>query len=59
MSDTLRLSWDAPADRWEEAAPLGNGRVGVMAFGGATARYALNDATVWSGTPDGPAAALT
>lgn len=58
MSDTLRLSWDAPAERWEEAAPLGNGRIGAMAFGGATGRYALNDATVWSGTPDGPAAAL-
>ena len=58
MSETLRLSWNAPADRWEEAAPLGNGRIGAMAFGGATGRYALNDATVWSGTPDGPAAAL-
>ncbi|GAA5211957.1 glycosyl hydrolase family 95 catalytic domain-containing protein [Microbacterium kyungheense] len=58
MSDTLRLSWTAPADRWEAAAPLGNGRIGAMAFGGATGRYALNDATVWSGTPDGPAAAL-
>lgn len=58
MSDTLRLSWTAPAARWEEAAPLGNGRIGAMAFGGATGRYALNDATVWSGTPDGPAAAL-
>ncbi|MBW9095268.1 glycoside hydrolase N-terminal domain-containing protein [Microbacterium jejuense] len=58
MSDTLRLSWTAPADRWEAAAPLGNGRIGAMAYGGATARYALNDATVWSGTPDGPATAL-
>jgi len=58
MSDTLRLSWSAPADRWEAAVPLGNGRIGAMAFGGPTGRYALNDATVWSGTPDGPAAAL-
>ena len=48
MSDTLRLSWSAPAVRWEEAAPLGNGRIGAMAFGGATGRYALNDATVLS-----------
>ncbi|VXB34028.1 conserved hypothetical protein [Microbacterium sp. 8M] len=58
MPDTLRLSWDAPADRWESAVPLGNGRIGAMAFGGPAARYALNDATVWSGTPDGPARAL-
>lgn len=54
----LRLSWAAPATRWEEAAPLGNGRIGAMAFGGADARYALNDSTLWSGTPDGPARAL-
>ncbi|MFD6698236.1 MULTISPECIES: glycoside hydrolase N-terminal domain-containing protein [unclassified Microbacterium] len=58
MPDTLRLSWDCPADRWEAAVPLGNGRIGAMAFGGPSARYALNDATVWSGTPDGPARAL-
>lgn len=38
--------------------PLGNGRIGAMAFGGPTGRYALNDATLWSGHPDGPAAAL-
>lgn len=58
MPDTLRLSWESPADRWEAATPLGNGRIGAMAFGGASARYSLNDATVWSGTPDGPARAL-
>lgn len=58
MARTLQLSWDSPAVRWEEATPLGNGRIGAMAFGGASARYALNDATVWSGTPDGPECAL-
>jgi alpha-L-fucosidase 2 len=56
--DTLRLTWDAPAGSWEEATPLGNGRIGAMAFGGAGGRYQLNDATAWSGTPDGPAEAL-
>lgn len=55
---TLQLSWPAPASTWEEATPLGNGRIGAMAFGGASGRYALNDSTLWSGTPDGPAAAL-
>ncbi|MBT2476274.1 glycoside hydrolase N-terminal domain-containing protein [Microbacterium sp. ISL-103] len=58
MTDTLRLTWDAPATRWEEATPLGNGRIGAMAFGGPDGRYQLNDSTIWSGTPDGPALAL-
>ncbi|MCM3779219.1 glycosyl hydrolase family 95 catalytic domain-containing protein [Microbacterium hydrocarbonoxydans] len=57
MSDTLRLTWDTPASRWDEATPLGNGRIGAMAFGG-SGRYQLNDSTAWSGTPDGPARAL-
>lgn len=55
---TLRLSWRSPARHWEEATPLGNGRIGAMAFGGAAGRYALNDSTLWSGSPDGPATAL-
>jgi alpha-L-fucosidase 2 len=39
--------------------PLGNGRLGAMVFGGAgRTRIQVNDATVWSGTPGGPAAAL-
>jgi len=58
MTDTLRLTWDAPATLWEEATPLGNGRIGAMAFGGSGGRFQLNDSTVWSGTPDGPARAL-
>ncbi|MFJ4224346.1 glycosyl hydrolase family 95 catalytic domain-containing protein [Microbacterium sp. NPDC089695] len=58
MDDNLRLTWDAPATRWDEATPLGNGRIGAMAFGGASGLYRLNDSTVWSGTPDGPAEAL-
>ncbi|WP_102191367.1 glycosyl hydrolase family 95 catalytic domain-containing protein [Microbacterium aurantiacum] len=55
---TLRLAWRSPASQWNEATPLGNGRIGAMLFGGASGRYALNDATVWSGSPDGPAVAL-
>ncbi|SDE12724.1 glycosyl hydrolase family 95 catalytic domain-containing protein [Glycomyces harbinensis] len=55
---TLRLAWNDPAATWEEALPLGNGRIGAMAFGGPAARYQVNDATVWSGTPDGPAREL-
>ncbi|MEU8004429.1 glycoside hydrolase N-terminal domain-containing protein [Catellatospora sp. NPDC049111] len=58
MTPTLRLAWARPAREWVEATPLGNGRIGAMAFGGAQARFQVNDATVWSGHPDGPADAL-
>ena len=33
-SRTLKLWYDEPASRWEEALPLGNGRLGVMVYGG-------------------------
>ncbi|MFJ4918913.1 glycosyl hydrolase family 95 catalytic domain-containing protein [Streptomyces sp. NPDC088725] len=57
--DDLRLRWPRPAEGWTEAAPVGNGRLGAMVFGGVgSARYQINDSTVWSGTPDGPARAL-
>ncbi|GIF46255.1 alpha-L-fucosidase 2 [Asanoa ferruginea] len=55
---TLRLSWAGPAREWVEATPLGNGRIGAMVFGGADARIQVNDATIWSGHPAGPADAL-
>jgi Glycosyl hydrolase family 65, N-terminal domain len=55
----LLLRWPEPAADWNEAAPIGNGRLGAMVFGGAhRSRIQLNDSTVWSGTPGGPAAAL-
>ncbi|MCU1584869.1 MAG: hypothetical protein JWM49_1425 [Microbacteriaceae bacterium] len=56
--ETLRLRWAEPAAAWSEATPVGNGRLGGMVFGGARARLQINDATVWSGTPDTPAAGL-
>ncbi|HEY4267449.1 MAG TPA: glycoside hydrolase N-terminal domain-containing protein [Galbitalea sp.] len=56
--DTLQLAWARPADDWIEAIPIGNGRIGAMVFGGQPARYQINDATAWSGTPDGPASEL-
>ncbi|XUL92182.1 glycoside hydrolase N-terminal domain-containing protein [Streptomyces galilaeus] len=58
-SSDLVLSWPAPAATWTEAAPVGNGRIGAMVFGGTDrTRIQINDSTVWSGTPDGPATAL-
>ena len=41
-----------PARHWEEALPLGNGRLGAMLFGGGREeRIALNEETFWSGYP--------
>ena len=39
-----------PARHWEEALPLGNGRLGAMLFGGGREeRIALNEETFGSG----------
>ncbi|MDR2026638.1 MAG: glycoside hydrolase family 95 protein [Prevotellaceae bacterium] len=52
-SGNWKLWYDTPAARWEEALPLGNGRLGVMVFGNpATERLQLNEETVWAGQPN-------
>ena len=52
-SAELVMSYDAPAGTWNEALPLGNGRLGAMVFGGAgTERLQLNEDTLWDGRPD-------
>jgi alpha-L-fucosidase 2 len=44
------LRYDREAANWDEALPLGNGRMGAMVFSGAVnERLALNDDTLWSG----------
>lgn len=49
---SMTLWYDAPAANWNEALPLGNGRLGVMVFGGpANERLGLNESTFWSGGP--------
>ena len=59
----LRLWYQQPAARWEEALPLGNGRLGAMVFGRvAQERLQLNEDTLWAGapyTPDNAAARAT
>lgn len=57
--DTLQLAWSRPAATWEEAVPIGDGRLGAMVFGGADGRYQVNDSTVWSGAPGIPARELS
>jgi len=49
---TMRLWYDKPAGKWEEALPIGNGRLGAMVFGGtAEERLQFNDDTLWTGKP--------
>ena len=48
----LRLEYARAAQKWVEALPVGNGRMGAMVFGGVgTERLQLNDDTLWSGGP--------
>ena len=46
------LHYDRPADFWEEALPVGNGRIGGMVYGEPGSEIiALNEDTLWSGLP--------
>ena len=46
------LWYESPAESWEEALPLGNGRLGAMVFGlYGEERIQLNEETYWSGGP--------
>ena len=49
----LKLHYNAPATYFEEALPLGNGRLGALVYGGTVQdRISLNDITLWTGEPD-------
>ena len=48
----LTLWYDKPARDWNEALPLGNGRLGAMIFGRSdTELIQLNEQTLWTGGP--------
>ena len=48
----LTLWYRQPATRWNEANPLGNGRLGAMVWGGVEQELLqLNEDTLWSGEP--------
>lgn len=52
MSNSTILWYNKPAENWNEALPIGNGRLGAMLFGGINKeRYQLNEDSVWSGGP--------
>jgi len=46
------LWYSQPAAKWEEALPVGSGRLGAMVFGGiADERIQFNEDTLWIGKP--------
>lgn len=46
------LWYTEPAKKWDEALPVGNGRLGAMVFGkNGEERIQLNEETYWSGGP--------
>ena len=49
------LWYSKPAEKWAEALPVGNGRLGAMVFGGTgNERIQLNEQTIWTGGPYDP-----
>jgi len=48
----LMLWYEKPASKWEEALPIGNGRIGAMIYGGiAEEHIQFNEETLWTGRP--------
>jgi len=46
------LWYRQPAEKWEQALPVGNGHLGAMVFGGVREeRIQFNEHTVWTGQP--------
>lgn len=52
-SNNLKLWYTKPAQKWTEALPIGNGRLGAMIFGGVeNDRIQFNEETLWNGAPN-------
>lgn len=52
VAQTPKLWYKQPARNWNEALPVGNGRLGVMVFGKVNEELLqLNESTLWSGGP--------
>jgi len=51
-SSGLKIWFTKPAETWNDALPVGNGRLGAMVFGGIEKeRLQLNEESVWTGAP--------
>ena len=52
VDPTTLLWYRQPADKWENALPVGNGRLGAMVFGKTDEeQIQFNEETYWSGGP--------
>jgi len=52
FSEDLRLWYASAASSWEEALPIGNGRLGAMVYGDPfSEELQLNEESVWGGGP--------
>ena len=52
QESNLKLWYNKPAENWNEALPVGNGRLGAMVFGDPVKEnIQLNEETFWSGGP--------
>ena len=51
INDNLKLWYKQPAAAWEEALPVGNGRIGAMVSGDPVhERLQLNEESIWAGS---------
>ena len=49
----LKLWYNEPAEKWVEALPVGNGRLGAMVYGDPQEEVVqLNENTIWAGQPN-------
>jgi alpha-L-fucosidase 2 len=49
-NENLKLFYNQPAEKWTDALPVGNGRLGAMVFGGiVNERIQLNEESLWAG----------
>jgi len=52
QENNLTLWYNKPAEKWTEALPVGNGRLGAMVFGGVEReQIQFNEETLWTGGP--------
>ena len=52
QASSLQLWYNKPAEKWTEALPIGNGRLGAMIFGGIDEdRIQFNEESLWTGEP--------
>lgn len=52
QQNNYQLWYTKPAQKWTDALPLGNGRIGAMVYGGVTDDHIqYNEETLWTGKP--------